>query len=487
MPNPKRKPSPKKKQETQSTALVPVAPPSLVRWKERQLSKDKIELLKRTVAKGTDDDQLALFLEVCRGHGLDPFAKQVYCILYNNDESRAGKGPKDMVIVTGIGGYRKMAARDYPDFAGSSEGHFTWTEQKTPGKRRIPETCTVEVYRKNGPTSRATVRWDEFAPYDLTSKKADFWNRMPTTMLEKCAEAKALRKAFPGLGDIFTDVELAQRNDDYTPGGRQIVKADGYSPSGVPITHEARQGSREAAQAVAQRKIAEAKEGKPIEAVIVDVEPVPDAKPLPTRGSLELDMTADPYIIRGDIALLPDKWQEFCHAVWKNDWWTVEPRYAHMVEQLCETENLKLVPLAPKPATAQAKPANPPPRERDGKADAAHKAAGSGASGSQQPFLLSGTIQHFTEKMTKGSASRPSAPMLNVLIKTDSGDRWYSVFDRDLFEPLTRGKGKDGEFFVTNKNDYFNLVGLKRIGNTEYEDGKIPVIQRHREPGGKLF
>src|ERR1700724_1740887 len=67
-----------------SLALTKVAlpPAPVVHWRERRLSAEKVELLKRTVAKGTDNDQFELFLSVCQRHGLDPFVKQVYCVLW---------------------------------------------------------------------------------------------------------------------------------------------------------------------------------------------------------------------------------------------------------------------------------------------------------------------------------------------------------------------------------------------------------------------
>lgn len=163
---------------------------------------EKIGLIKRTIAKGATDDELALFMHQAQKTGLDPLARQIYFQKYNTKN-----GPQ-IAIITGIDGYRLVAVRtglyagnDAPEF----EGRMKYAGVDVPVK------ASVTVYRIVGNRRcpfTASVYWDEYCP---GAPKDYQWKKMPHVMLAKCAEAAALRKAFPAdLSGVYTQEEMGQ-------------------------------------------------------------------------------------------------------------------------------------------------------------------------------------------------------------------------------------------------------------------------------------
>lgn len=163
-----------------------------------KLDGKQINLIKRTIAKGANDDELRLFVQVCKGANLNPFLRQAFLI--PRWDSKEGKEIR--TIQVSIDGFRSIAESSGA-YAGNEDPVFDGENTITYGKDNkslvAPEKAMVTVYKiVNGERYpfTATARWNEYYP----GPKLGFqWHIRPYLMLGKCAEALALRKAFPKL------------------------------------------------------------------------------------------------------------------------------------------------------------------------------------------------------------------------------------------------------------------------------------------------
>lgn len=166
-----------------------------------KLTRNQITLIKNTIAKGASDDELRLFVQVCKGANLNPFLKQVH--LVPRWDSKLGKDTR--AIQVSIDGFRSIAessgayaGNDDPIFEGEQDIEYG-SMLKEKKKVLVPLSAKVTVYKivegQRYPFT-ATARWSEYYP----GEKIGFqWHIRPFLMLGKCAEALALRKAFPKL------------------------------------------------------------------------------------------------------------------------------------------------------------------------------------------------------------------------------------------------------------------------------------------------
>lgn len=206
-----------------------------------KLTSDQIELVKRTVAKGATNDELQLFLYQAQKTGLDPLARQIHCV------KRGGQ----CAIQTGIDGYRLIADRT-GKYAGNGDPVFTWENTESEDKHPLTATVTITKIIGQKPDGTpilgkftATADWGFYKPKD----GQDFmWQKgKGKFMLAKCAEALALRKAFPSeLSGVYTDDEMHQAgNGDSAPtqthtrpAGREVKPTPKPQPKPAPAGKE---------------------------------------------------------------------------------------------------------------------------------------------------------------------------------------------------------------------------------------------------------
>lgn len=204
--------------------LVRLTEKALVDYNGKQL-----DLIRRTVAKATNQDEFDLFMEVSRRVGLDPLRKQIHAVVYNG----ADASKRTMSIITGIDGFRAVAARNGNYRADEDEPEIVYDEAvKDPDTNPLGIVkATVRVWKMDATGQWHPVKgwayWDEYAPvreiweFDKTLNRRrptgrfellnDFWRSKPRIMLPKCAEAVALRKGWPeDLSGIHAPEEMHQ-------------------------------------------------------------------------------------------------------------------------------------------------------------------------------------------------------------------------------------------------------------------------------------
>lgn len=186
-------------------------------------SPKQIDLIRRTVAADCNPPEFDQFMHICRHVNLDPLRRQVYAFVFqkSNPEKRR------MSIVTAIDGYRTIAARTQSYRPDNRAPRIEYDPAlKNPDTNPLGIVrAEVSVFKFSHGEWHEVVGeayWDEYAPIKeiwenskptgrfALDKSKDNWRKMARVMIAKCAEAQALRRAWP---DDFSALEVQEEVD----------------------------------------------------------------------------------------------------------------------------------------------------------------------------------------------------------------------------------------------------------------------------------
>lgn len=172
--------------------------------------------------------ELSGFLHLCQRTGLDPFSRQIYLIgRFSKKDGREVYTPQ-----TGIDGYRVIAQRVTAQTGGTYGYEDTvWCDPS--GRWRDvwladepPAAAKVTVIR-NGQHFSAVATFREYVQTFPDGNPKGLWAKMPAGQIAKCAEALALRKAFPhDLAGVYTAEEMDQADNTAQVVARRDFIAD---------------------------------------------------------------------------------------------------------------------------------------------------------------------------------------------------------------------------------------------------------------------
>lgn len=173
---------------------------------------EMMKVLQSSLYPGAAPDSIKMVLGYCKAAGLDPMQKPVHIVPMWDSKAGCNRD----VIMPGIGLYRTQAARS--GCAGVTEPEFGPDTSENIGGTTVtyPAWCRVTVKRRlqTGEVVEFTAKefWKE--NYAVKGGKERsiapnaMWLKRPYGQIAKCAEAQALRKAFPEIGSEPTADEM---------------------------------------------------------------------------------------------------------------------------------------------------------------------------------------------------------------------------------------------------------------------------------------
>lgn len=165
------------------------------------------------------DQEIVLFINLCRFQHLNPFLREAYLVKYGNNN------PATMVV--GKDTFLKRARRN-PEFGGFEAGVIVLNENSgmiesrtgslvLPGENVVGGWAKVYIKGFEHPIE-STVSFDEYVGRKRDGAVNGQWASKPATMIRKVALVQALREAFPeDFGAMYDQSEMGMETIDEAP------------------------------------------------------------------------------------------------------------------------------------------------------------------------------------------------------------------------------------------------------------------------------
>ncbi len=205
-------------------AKAPVTSLALAASVPPMFTPEQTQMIRDTYANGASAGEFAVLMEIAKARRLNPLLRQIHFVSRPDRD----KGRDVWSAQVSIDGLRSVADRTGM-YDGQDEAEHEYD------KEGLLTLSRVKVYRKG--VSRPFVgvaRWSEYVQTKRDGSPTRFWNTMAHTMLDKCAEALAMRKAFPeDTAGLYVPEEMQQMEGAVELTG-QLTGATGgaHSPHG---------------------------------------------------------------------------------------------------------------------------------------------------------------------------------------------------------------------------------------------------------------
>jgi phage recombination protein Bet len=183
---------------------------------------EKLRLIRDMFAKGANDNEFGVMIELARKYQLDPFARQIWLVKYGGSPAQ---------IFCGRDGYLAIAHR-----SGVFDGMEAGADKDAEGQ--LYGWC--KVWRK-----------DMSHPFEVRVYASEYstgknlWKDKPRTMIQKVAEAQCLRRAF-SISGLYSPEEIDTCD---RPEPRLVSEIPPATPTcceecGIPVPEEIREQTK---------------------------------------------------------------------------------------------------------------------------------------------------------------------------------------------------------------------------------------------------